>query len=181
MLRKLAFLAVIVALAHPAAARAQQLTKKLDYAPVNGVQDVRVELQQVVVNQIVFKPGRSLGGPVRRSDASAEVRMDNNGPRDQIVGVALVLVDGDGNVVAAGSGGTHFGHLKAGERDLATINFPYVYRYFDRAKTIWLTLELAPAEPDVRSPAPIVTPGNPGAPIVTPGNPPAPVVTPGRR
>lgn len=157
MFRKLAFLAVAAALARPAAG--QQTTQKFDYAPVNGVQDVRVELEKVSVNQIVFKPGRSLGGPVRRSDASAEVRIDNNGPKDQIVGVALVVLDGDGNVVAAGSGGTRWGHLKAGERDTSAIAFPFVFRNFDKAKTFWVTLELAPVEPEMRTPAPVVTPG----------------------
>jgi hypothetical protein len=156
MFRRLALFAVAAALASPALA--QQVTKKFDYAPVNGAQDLRIELEKVVLNQVVFKPGRSLGGPVRRSDASAEVRIDNNGAKDQVVGVALVVLDGDGNIVAAGSGGTRWGHLKAGERDTSTINFPFVFRNFDKAKTFWVTLELSPMEPELRTPAPVVTP-----------------------
>ena len=103
-MRRLFLLAAAVSLASPIAA--QQITKKFEYAPVDGAQELRIELDKVVMNQIIFKPGKSIGGPLRQSDASAEVRIDNNGARDQVVGVAVVVLDGDGNIVAAGSGGT---------------------------------------------------------------------------
>jgi hypothetical protein len=145
-------LALAAGLASPLAA--QQITKKFDYAPVDGVQDLRIELDKVVLNQITFKPGRSLGGPVRRSDASAEVRIDNNGTTNRVVGVAVAVFDGDGNIVAAGSGGTRVGNLAAGERDTSKIAFPFVFRHLDQAKTFVVTLELAEASEAKAAPTP---------------------------
>ncbi|HEY7113376.1 MAG TPA: hypothetical protein VIA45_10635 [Thermoanaerobaculia bacterium] len=142
MFRKLSPVVLAAALSAPSLLSAQQVTKKFDYAPVNGVQDLKFELDRVNLNQIVFKPGKSLGAGVRRSDASAEIRIDNNGTVDKIVGVAVVLFDGDGNVVAAGSGGTRVGYLSAGERDTAAVNFPFVFRHMDKAKTFIVTMEL---------------------------------------
>jgi hypothetical protein len=46
------------------------------------------------------------------------------------------------NVVAAGSGGTKWGYLNKGVRDTYTIEFPYVYRRFDQAKSILVTLRV---------------------------------------
>src|SRR5262252_8941934 len=101
MLRKLSLILLAAALAAPvASAVAQQVTKKFDYAPVNGVQDLKFELDKVSLNQITFKPGKSLGGGIRQSDASVEIRVDNNGTTDKIVGVAIVMLDDQGNVVA---------------------------------------------------------------------------------
>jgi hypothetical protein len=143
MLHKLSPVLLAAALASLAAsASAQQATRKFDYAPVNGVQDVKFELDKVILNQITFKPGKALGAGLRKSDAAADVRVDNNGPGDKIVGVALVMFDADGNVVAAGSSGTHVGYLKAGERDIARIEFPYVFRHMDKAKTFVVTMEM---------------------------------------
>lgn len=139
-MRKLMLLAIAAVLTPPLAA--QQITKKFEYAPTGGAQELRIELDKVVMNQIIFKPGKSLGGPLRKSDASAEVRIDNNGTKDQVVGVAVVVMDGDGNIVAAGSGGTRWGHLNAGERDNSRIAFPFVFRNMDKAKTFMVTLEL---------------------------------------
>jgi len=144
MFRRWLLLAAALGAVSPLAA--QQVTKKFDYAPVNGVQDLHVELDKVVVNQIAFKPGKELGGLVRRSDAGAEVRIDNNGQKDQVVGVAVVVMDGDGNIVAAGSGGTRFGHLSAGERDTSAVNFPFVFRNMSKAKTFVVTMELSEHE-----------------------------------
>ncbi|MGE5277901.1 MAG: hypothetical protein ACM3SU_12960 [Acidobacteriota bacterium] len=151
MARRFFVLALSIGLASPLLA--QQITKKFDYAPVGGVQDLKIELDRVVMNQITFKPGKSLGGPVRQSDASAEVRVDNNGAKDQIVGIAVVVMDGDGNIVAAGSGGTRWGHLGAGERDTSRIAFPFVFRNMDKAKSFLVTLELAENKPEAKAPA----------------------------
>ena len=140
MLGKLFFVAAAAVLASPLSA--QQVTRKFDYAPVNGVQDLKFELDKVSVNQITFKPGKSLGGGIRQSDASVEIRVDNNGPTDKIVGVAIVMLDDQGNVVAAGSGGTRVGYLSAGERDTSRIAFPFVFRHMDKAKTFIVTMEL---------------------------------------
>jgi hypothetical protein len=140
MPRKLFFVVAAAVLASPLSA--QQVTRKFDYAPVNGVQDLKFELDKVSVNQITFKPGKSLGAGIRQSDASVEIRVDNNGPTDKIVGVAIVMLDDQGNVVAAGSGGTRVGYLSAGERDTSRIAFPFVFRHMEKAKTFIVTMEL---------------------------------------
>jgi hypothetical protein len=46
------------------------------------------------------------GTPIRKSSADVRVRIDNNGLSDEEVGVAVVVFDAEGNVVAAGSNGT---------------------------------------------------------------------------
>jgi hypothetical protein len=51
-------------------------------------------------------------------------------------------MDADGNIVAAGSGGTRVGYLSKGERDTARIAFPFVFRHMDQAKTFLVTMEL---------------------------------------
>lgn len=121
---------------------AGQATKTFDFTPVNGVQQLDLMVGDVRLNQVVFDLHNTGGiGPLRRSGSDAEVRLDNNGTKDVEAAVALVLMDADGNIVGAGSGGTKVGWLKAGERDKYTVNFPYVYRYVDKAKTIFVTVE----------------------------------------
>jgi hypothetical protein len=142
MLRKSSvFAAFVLAAAAASPLAAQQITKKFDYAPVNGVQDLKFDLDKVSVNQIVFKPGKSLGAGIRKSDASVEIRVDNNGATSKIVGVAIVMMDGEGNIVAAGSGGTRVGYLGSGERDTTSIAFPFVFRHMNDAKTFIVTME----------------------------------------
>ncbi|MGH9368862.1 MAG: hypothetical protein ACRD3M_14450 [Thermoanaerobaculia bacterium] len=141
MIRRFLLLALAVGIASPLAA--QQITKNFDYAPVNGVQDLNFELNKVTVNQITFKPGKSLGAGIRKSDASVEIRVDNNGPSDKIVGVAVAIMDAEGNIVAAGSGGTRVGYLNKGERDMSSIAFPFVFRHMEKAKTFTVTMEMA--------------------------------------
>ena len=53
-----------------AALSAQQVTKKFDYKPVDGIQTISLAIDKVKINQIVFKTGRAAGGPLRRSDAA---------------------------------------------------------------------------------------------------------------
>ena len=66
-MRKAALFAAAVWLATPLPA--QQATKKFDYKPVDGIQTISLAIEQVKVSQIVFKPGKAVGGPMRRSDA----------------------------------------------------------------------------------------------------------------
>jgi hypothetical protein len=121
---------------------AEAVTQKFDWKPVNGIQDVHVETSRVVISQLGFDLGSTLQStPIRRSSAKVIARVDNNGWLDQEVGIAVVVFDEEGNVVAAGSGGTKWGFLNKGDRDKYTIDFPYVYRRFDQAKTILVTLE----------------------------------------
>ncbi len=126
---------------------AQQATKKFDYKPLDGIQTVSLAIDQVKINQIVFKTGKAIGGPLRRSDAECVIRIDNDGLVPVQAGVAVALFDEEGNLVAAGSGGTRVGWLSAGERDTCAIRFPFVYRHMDKAKTFLVTLEVQPKLP----------------------------------
>jgi hypothetical protein len=140
MVRRMSLALVVLGFA--AALSADVVTKKFDWNPVNGAQDVNVEVNRVAVSQIDFDMGSTLEKtPIRRSSAKAVARVDNNGWLDVEVGIAVVVFDEEGNVVAAGSGGTKWGYLNKGERDRYTIFLPYVYRRFDKAKTLLITLE----------------------------------------
>jgi hypothetical protein len=117
-------------------------SKKYDWAPINGVQEIDVRDGEIVVSQLVFNTGSTLKGtPLRKSSADVRVRIDNNGLTDQQVGVAVVVFDTEGNVVAAGSNGTKWGYLNKGDRTYYSIDFPYVYRRLDRAATFLVTVE----------------------------------------
>lgn len=115
-------------------------TQKYDWKPVRGVQDVRVESDRVVVSSLEFDIGDKLK-PLQASSAHATARVDNNGFLAYEVGVAIAVFDADGNIVAAGSGGSKLGYLSKGERDTFTIRFPYVYRNLENAKWFTVTLE----------------------------------------
>ena len=120
----------------------QAATRKYDWAPINGVQEVDVRNGEVVVGQLVFDLGSTLKGtPIRKSSAEVRVRIDNNGLTDQQVGVAVVVFDAEGNVVAAGSNGTKWGYLNKGQRTYYDIDFPYVYRRMDQAANFIVTIE----------------------------------------
>ena len=121
---------------------AQATTKKYDWAPISGVQEVDVRDGEVVVSQLIFNQGSTLKGtPIRKSSADVRVRIDNNGLTDQQVGVAVVVFDAEGNVVAAGSNGTKWGYLNKGDRTYYNIDFPYVYRRMDQAAKFIVTIE----------------------------------------
>jgi hypothetical protein len=138
---------------------ADQATQKFDWTPVSGVQEVHVEATHVVVSQVSFDLGSTLKGtPVRKSSAKAQFRVDNNGYIDAEVGIAIVVFDAEGNVVATGSGGTKWGYLNKGARDYYTATFPYVYRNFDKAKTFSITLETKEKGRDRSRPRPAPTP-----------------------
>ena len=145
MIRKILLFAASACLAAPLAG--QQATRKFDYKPVDSIQNISLSIDKVKINQIVFKVGKALGGPLRRSDTECVVRIDNDGLTDVQAGIAVAIFDEDGNLVGAGSGGTRVGWLSAGERDTAAIRFPYVYRNMDRAKTFIVTLEIQPRPP----------------------------------
>ena len=130
-----------ICLVSPLAMVAGQATKKFDLVP-GKTQTVTVEVDSVRVSQVVLDIENAGGkGPLKKSGAEAEVRMDNNGAKSVEAGIAVVLLDGAGNVVAAGSCGTKMGWLKAGERDTCKADFPYVYRNLKGAKSMMVTLE----------------------------------------
>ena len=135
-------LAVFLAAALCASASAQVATKKFPWRPVGGVQDIDVQTENVVVGQVVFDLGSTMKGtPLRKSSAKVRVRIDNNSQTDEEVGVAVVVFDAEGNVVAAGSNGTKWGYLNKGDRTYYAIDFPYVYRRLDQAANFIVTLE----------------------------------------
>lgn len=125
-----------------AAASGQVATKKFDWRPDNGAQDIDVQDGKVVVSQVQWDMGGTMKGtPLRKSSANVRVRIDNNGNQDAEVGVAVVVFDAEGNVVAAGSNGTKWGFLNKGDRTYYSIDFPYVYRRLDQASNFIVTLE----------------------------------------
>jgi hypothetical protein len=125
-----------------AAAAGEAATKKFNWNPINGAQDTDVTDGTIVVSQVEFDLGSTIKGtPIRKSSAKAKVRIDNNGQSDEEVGVAVVVFDAEGNVVAAGSNGTKWGYLSKGDRTYYDIDFPYVYRRLDKAASFVVTLE----------------------------------------
>jgi hypothetical protein len=138
---------------------AQQATRTFDYKPVDRIQEIALSVDQIRINRIAFHAGKEGKAPVRRSSAECVVRIDNDGPTDVQVGVAVAIFDADGHILAAGSGGTRAAWLSAGDRDASTIRFPYVFRNLDRARTFTVTMEVEPRTPK-------------GDPSGTPGQPP---------
>jgi hypothetical protein len=136
------FLVGALAAVIAAPASAQVATKKFPWQPVGGVQNIDLQTENVVVGQVVFDLGSTLKGtPIRKSSAKVRVRIDNNSEVDEEVGVAVVVFDAEGNVVAAGSNGTKWGYLTKGDRTYYDIDFPYVYRRLDNAANFIVTLE----------------------------------------
>ncbi len=136
------FAVVCLAAGLAAAAAGQVATKKYDWHPENGAQDIEVQDGKVVVSNVLWNMGGTMKGtPLRKSSADVRVRIDNNGSQDAEVGVAVVVFDAEGNVVAAGSNGTKWGFLNKGDRTYYAIDFPYVYRRLDQAATFMVTLE----------------------------------------
>lgn len=129
------------AIAAPAGAQ-QAVSKKFEWQPVRGIQEIDLAAGQIVINQVDFDLGSTLKGtPIRKSSAKVRVRIDNNGEQDEQVGVAVVVFDAEGNVVGAGSQGTKWGYLSKGDRTYYSIDFPYLYRRLDQAASFLVTLE----------------------------------------
>lgn len=122
---------------------AEVVTKKYNWSPVNGVQKLQFEWNDIDISQIQLDLGDTVK-PLRFSSAKAVVRVDNNSARDQEVGVAMAIFDEAGTMLAAGSGGIKVGDLDKGERDTFTIRFPYVYRNLRDASYFLLTVETKP-------------------------------------
>jgi hypothetical protein len=142
MVKRFSLLACVL-LVGAAAVRADVFTKKFDWAPgAAGVQNVDFVWNNLSIAQITWNLGDTLK-PLRVSTASAEVRVDNNGFIDQVIGIAIAVFDEQGNLIAAGSGGNKLGHLNKGERDHFRVAFPYVYRNLKNAKSFYVTIETA--------------------------------------
>ena len=146
MSRRFPFLlsaAVVLALVSASPLSADVLTKKFDWAPVNGIQRVDMQSNDIAVSEIRFDLGDTIA-PVRISSAKAVVRVDNNSQIDQEVGVAIAVFDGDGNLIGAGDGGNKVGELNRGDRSEFTVRFGYVYRNLKNARSFLITLETKP-------------------------------------
>jgi hypothetical protein len=122
---------------------AEITTQKFNWSPVNGIQRLRFDWNDIAISEIRFDLGDTFK-PLRVSSAKAVVRVDNNSARDQEVGVAVAVFDADGTMLAAGSGGIKVGNLNKGERDTFTVRFPYVYRNLKNASYFYLTVETKP-------------------------------------
>jgi hypothetical protein len=134
---------VIAALFFSQLLSAEIVTQKFNWSPVNGIQRLRFDWNDIAISEIRFDFGDTFK-PFRVSSAKAVVRVDNNSARDQEVGVALAIFDESGTMLAAGSGGIKMGDLDKGERDTFTVRFPYVYRNLKDAKYFFLTVETKP-------------------------------------
>jgi hypothetical protein len=153
MCRALVVPASAACLALAASLSAQQVTRSFDYKPVGGIQNIQLVVEDVRVNQVVFKVPKEGGASSRASKSEAVVRVDNESGAPVAVGVAVVVMDESGNILAAGSGGTRAGWLAAGERFPVTMRFPYVSRNFSKAKRFTITMEIEP-KPDAGEAAP---------------------------
>ncbi|MEX0879039.1 MAG: hypothetical protein WEB59_16185 [Thermoanaerobaculia bacterium] len=136
------FPAVLVAAGLAVPAASEVASKKFDWRPINGIQEIDLRDGDIVINEVEFDLGSILKGtPIRKSSAKVKIRIDNNGKTNQEVGAAVVVFDAEGNVVAAGSNGTKWGYLNKGDRTYYTIDFPYVYRRLDQAASFLVTIE----------------------------------------
>jgi hypothetical protein len=130
-------------LACSAVASAELLTKTFDYKPVNGIQNIQLVVDEVKIQQVVFQVTQKEGeAPSRVSKNEAVVRVDNEGPSPVVVGVAVVVLDEAGNIVAAGSGLTRAGWVAAGKRVPVQMRFPFVSRNFAKARKFTITMEV---------------------------------------
>ncbi len=137
------FFLVLAALFFSRLLPAEIVTQKFNWSPVNGIQRLRFDWNDIAISEVRFDLGDTFK-PLRVSSAKAVVRVDNNSARDQEVGVAIAIFDADGTMLAAGSGGIKVGDLDKGERDTFTVRFPYVYRNLKNASYFYLTLETRP-------------------------------------
>ena len=95
--------------------------------------------------------------PLKASTARAIARVDNNGFISQEVGVAIAVLDAEGNLIAAGNGGVKLGYLSGGARENFTIHFYYVYRNLEKAASFIVSLETR-EKPPKPTPKPTATP-----------------------
>ena len=131
-------------LACSAVASAELLTKTFDYKPVDGIQNIQLVVDDVKIQQVVFQvaPGKDGEARSRVARNEAVVRVDNEGPSPVVVGVAVVVLDEAGNILAAGSGATRAGWVAAGNRVPVQMRFPFVSRNFAKARKFTITMEV---------------------------------------
>jgi hypothetical protein len=133
-------------------AAGQQLTKTFDYKPKDSIQDVSMAVDDVKINQVVFRMPKEGEAPTRRSTSEMVVRVDNESQTPVAVGVAVVVLDESGNIVAAGSGATRMGWVAVGQRIPVSMRLPFVSRNFAKAKKFTITMEVEPKTGSAPSP-----------------------------
>ena len=140
-------------LAVSASLAAQQVTRSFDYKPVDGIQNVQLAVDDVRVQQVVFKVPKE-GASSRAERSEAVVRVDNEGGVPVSVGVAVVVLDEAGNIVAAGSGATRAGWVQSGSRVPVSMRLLYVSRNFAKARKFTITMEVESKPSAEPAPAP---------------------------
>ena len=133
---------------------AQQVTRSFDYKPVDGIQNVSLAVEDVKVQQVVFKVPKEGGKASRAERSEAVVRVDNEGRIPVSVGVSVVVLDEAGNIVAAGSGATRAGWVQSGSRVPVSMRLPYISRNFTKARKFTITLEVETKPSGEAAPAP---------------------------
>jgi len=123
-----------------ASASAAVVTKRFEWAPINGVQVLNWTESGITVKQIAWDLG-SVVKPTRMSTSRAHVRVDNDSTVDVVPGIAVAVFDEENHLIAAGDGGVKVGDLNKGARDNFTITFAHVFRNLDRAKYFYVTVE----------------------------------------
>ena len=146
--------AACLAAAVPVPVFAQQVTRSFDYKPVGGIQSVQLAVDDVKVQQVVFKVPKDGGKASRAERSEAVVRVDNEGQTPVSVGVSVVVLDEAGNIVAAGSGATRAGWVQSGSRVPVSMRLPYISRNFAKARKFTITMEVEPKPAGEAAPAP---------------------------
>ena len=123
-----------------ASASAAVVTKRFEWAPINGVQVLNWTENGITVKQVAWDLG-SVVKPTRMSTSRAHVRVDNDSTVDVVPGIAVAVFDEENHLIAAGDGGVKVGDLNKGARDNFTITFAHVFRNLDRAKYFYVTVE----------------------------------------
>ena len=152
MRRALVVSLAVSCLAWAGRAAGQQLTKTFDYKPKDSIQDVSMAVDDVKINQVVFRLPKEGEAPTRRSTSEMVVRVDNESQTPVAVGVAVVVLDESGNIVAAGSGATRTGWVAVGQRIPVSMRLPFVSRNFAKAKKFTITMEVEPKTGSAPSP-----------------------------
>jgi len=88
MVRRLSL--VVIALFFSQFLSAEIVTQKFNWSPVNGIQRLAFDWNDIAISQIQFDLGDTIK-PLKTSSAKAVVRVDNNSARDQEVGIAIAL------------------------------------------------------------------------------------------
>ena len=140
-----AILAAALAVA-PATSAAGLVTKTYEFkanTPLEVGLDLGGSLRLESIEIVAPAAGAAGGTPVLE-EPKARVIVSNLGTESAKVGIAMAVLDGDGRLVAAGSGGTRMFPLRGGRRMTYTVAFDDVYAAIGRATAFMISLETTP-------------------------------------